>query len=488
MGLFKKPTPQIDNDEEIRREIRARVAKQAGIYDEEYINTGKIGGNKTGSGATDVDKPADAAEPSHVSAAAVPIVGEKTERAADEPAPTPAPVQPQPEPAPQAQPKPLATEKSAPQVKPKPVATEKPSPPPKPVKEKKQPKPPKQPKEKQPKPPKQPKEKQPKTAKATKKKKKNVAMILFIILLLFSFIPLYYYLTGGSNHAPEISASGGASDILLGEPLVIQGMVSDVDDEPAGVKVYYSVDSGSATLFYTFDAGPGPFEAEIKLPDSDDFVGEHTISLYAKDTAGKLSESTSFSIKVAKPVLMGLTITTAPTKVKYTVGDSLDLTGLVVTASYEGDKTLPVTTYTADKPSGTKLTQAGEIPVVISYMEDNVTKTATFNVSVAKAATIPVRQVNTSYPVPSLEVFMAGPGAADLQWNLLSGVSGYQIQRKTGSSGSWSTVKTLSSGYSSWTDTGPSSGRTYYYRICSYKVVGGEKVYSNFSTARSVAL
>lgn len=44
MGFYKKPVASIDNDEEIRREIRARVAKQVGIYDEEYIETGKIGG------------------------------------------------------------------------------------------------------------------------------------------------------------------------------------------------------------------------------------------------------------------------------------------------------------------------------------------------------------------------------------------------------------------------------------------------------------
>ncbi len=44
MGFYKKPVASMDNDEEIRREIRARVAKQVGIYDEEYIQTGKIGG------------------------------------------------------------------------------------------------------------------------------------------------------------------------------------------------------------------------------------------------------------------------------------------------------------------------------------------------------------------------------------------------------------------------------------------------------------
>ena len=44
MGFLKKTAAPVDNDDDIRREIRARVAKQAGIYDEEYINTGILGG------------------------------------------------------------------------------------------------------------------------------------------------------------------------------------------------------------------------------------------------------------------------------------------------------------------------------------------------------------------------------------------------------------------------------------------------------------
>jgi len=44
MGLFKKkPVVVIEDDEQIKREIRARVAKQAGIHDEEYVQTGKMG-------------------------------------------------------------------------------------------------------------------------------------------------------------------------------------------------------------------------------------------------------------------------------------------------------------------------------------------------------------------------------------------------------------------------------------------------------------
>ncbi len=152
MGFFKKPTVQTDNDEDIRREIRARVAKQVGIYDEEYINTGKIGGTNV------VETPADSSEPVSVVAAvagvevlpavAIPVITEneqgETELTFE----------------------PINTENKPQEVVEKPVKQKAPT---KPVKQK-----------------------------ASKKKNHNLALILIILVLIFAFIPLYYYLTGVS--------------------------------------------------------------------------------------------------------------------------------------------------------------------------------------------------------------------------------------------------------------------------------------------------
>jgi len=316
-------------------------------------------------------------------------------------------------------------------------------------------------------------------------------LILFILVLLLSFVPLYYLLTDAGKHVPELSAASGDTNLLLSESLLVQGMVSDRDDQE-GIKIYYALDNGEATLLYTFESTPGPFEYNIDLPDTRDFVGDHIISLYAQDPKGQLSETATLNFTVAKPALTAIQITTPPTDVKYDYGDKLSLKGLVVSATYEDEFSAPVTAYTADIPDGTKLTDPGEVKITITYVEDEVTKTADFTVTVGKKPVVtpvtPPRQVNSSYPIPSLELYKAGPGAVDLQWNALSGVSGYQIQRKTGSGGSWSTVRTASSGYTSWTDNGPVAGRTYYYRICSYKVVNGVKVFSKFSGSKSIAL
>ncbi len=80
--------------------------------------------------------------------------------------------------------------------------------------------------------------------------------------------------------------------------------------------------------------------------------------------------------------LLGIEVTTAPTKLNYTVGETLDMTGAVITANYDNftseNVTASVTTDGAEV-----LAHAGNAkPVTVSYQG----KTATFNVNVAKAS------------------------------------------------------------------------------------------------------
>jgi hypothetical protein len=172
MGLFSKPTVQIDNDEEIRREIRARVAKQVGIYDEEYINTGKIGGIKVeetplvSSAPTPVIE-ADATDAVLVAAdvvdtvpsVSIPVITE-IDKGETELTLKPVKVKSTPEKTPAKQNKPAPPAKQATPIKP--VGKKNPS----------------------------------KAKKAKKKKNINMALILIILVLIIAFIPFYYYLTG----------------------------------------------------------------------------------------------------------------------------------------------------------------------------------------------------------------------------------------------------------------------------------------------------
>ncbi|MPM01317.1 hypothetical protein SDC9_47557 [bioreactor metagenome] len=81
--------------------------------------------------------------------------------------------------------------------------------------------------------------------------------------------------------------------------------------------------------------------------------------------------------------LDSIAVTTQPTKTSYSVGETLDLSGMVITASYSDGSTAQVTQYTTVPADGSTLDTAGTITVTVSYTEDDVTRTTTFDVQVS---------------------------------------------------------------------------------------------------------
>ena len=87
----------------------------------------------------------------------------------------------------------------------------------------------------------------------------------------------------------------------------------------------------------------------------------------------------------AAPVLTKITV--AGMKTEYNENDTLDLTGVTVTAYYNDETSKPVTGYTTTPTAGTALTTANT-QVVFSYTDGDVTKTRTKSITV-KAAESP---------------------------------------------------------------------------------------------------
>ena len=89
-----------------------------------------------------------------------------------------------------------------------------------------------------------------------------------------------------------------------------------------------------------------------------------------------------------EPVVLESITVTAPTKTEYTVGDALDLEGMVVTANYSDGTTADVTAKaTVD---ATVLETAGNVTVTVSFAD----KTATFIVTVAEKVVEPEEPEN----------------------------------------------------------------------------------------------
>ena len=73
-----------------------------------------------------------------------------------------------------------------------------------------------------------------------------------------------------------------------------------------------------------------------------------------------------------------------------------------------------------------------------------------------------------------------------LSWEPLSGVDGYQIYRATSKSGKYAKIATVKGASSAtYTDTGRTCGTRYYYKLRTYKKIGGKTVYSKYSSILS---
>lgn len=116
-------------------------------------------------------------------------------------------------------------------------------------------------------------------------------------------------------------------------------------------------------------------------------LGCFPLTALADDTTieGDGDTSISLTLTVPEPVVLDSISVTPPTKTEYNVGDSLDTAGMVVTATYSDESTKDVT---ADATlSGFDSSSAGEVTVTVSYTEGDVTKTATFTVTIVEPVT-----------------------------------------------------------------------------------------------------
>lgn len=95
-----------------------------------------------------------------------------------------------------------------------------------------------------------------------------------------------------------------------------------------------------------------------------------------------ITYQTSQAITVTR-VLSSIAITTQPTKRNYTKGETLNLSGMVVKATFNSGNSAVVTSYTTSPANGSTLSTTGIITVTVSYSENGITKTASTTVTVS---------------------------------------------------------------------------------------------------------
>lgn len=87
---------------------------------------------------------------------------------------------------------------------------------------------------------------------------------------------------------------------------------------------------------------------------------------------------------------------------------------------------------------------------------------------------------------PTVKVSSNSYNSNKLSWNKVTGSSGYEVLRATSKTGTYKSVKTITSGSTvSYTDKSLATGTTYYYKVRAYKTVDKKKVYSSYSSVVS---
>ena len=103
-------------------------------------------------------------------------------------------------------------------------------------------------------------------------------------------------------------------------------------------------------------------------------------------TVSYQSFSEKFNVTVNATV-MNITLNTDAVKKEYHVGDTLDLTGLVVTANYNNNTKAVVTDYTTTPASGSEFETTGEKVITVSYEGKNAEYTVNVLPAIKKAWT-----------------------------------------------------------------------------------------------------
>ena len=159
-----------------------------------------------------------------------------------------------------------------------------------------------------------------------------------------------------STAPTKVSYKAGEALDLTG--MVVQSVTSDGDNETYTDVTGWTTDIAEGTVLY-----------------------ESTKSITVSWTSNGKTYVAVQAITVTR-VLSSIAFTAQPTATSYAYGAALDMTGAVLTATFNSGAT-EVVTPTYSPAEGTALTTSGTNTIAASYTENGVTKTATTTVDVA---------------------------------------------------------------------------------------------------------
>ena len=229
-------------------------------------------------------------------------------------------------------------------------------------------------------------------------------------------ITAYYFDSGDLNGAVvtkyTVSPAGGLATtdtsvtISYTEGNITKTVTQAITVSAAATKTLNSIAITTAPTTTTYTAGQGfdPAGMVVTATYSDNTTAEvsgYKVSPYGalattdtyvtiSYTEGNITKTALQSITVianASKTLSSIAITAEPNRTTYWPTQKFDPTGMVVTATYSDNSTTEVTDYSI---SPSRVLTSTDTSVTISYTEDNITKTATQEITVVSLSSISI--------------------------------------------------------------------------------------------------
>lgn len=93
-----------------------------------------------------------------------------------------------------------------------------------------------------------------------------------------------------------------------------------------------------------------------------------------------------------------------------------------------------------------------------------------------------IKSAATRTAAPVISSVTGGAGKATVKWKTVSGASGYVVYMATSAGGTYKNIGSVKSGTTSFTKTGLSAAKNYYFKVKAYRSAGGSNVYSSDSS------
>ena len=186
-----------------------------------------------------------------------------------------------------------------------------------------------------------------------------------------------------------LGGTSGAYTLTSGEGQLYSSAAKSINYSSSGTGTWTIACNGTTSTITNTTTSYGSLQYNSDAPRFTTYATTQTaIGLY----------KSSDSAPVA--TLSSLSITTPPTKTNYLVGENLNLSGMIVTATYSDNSTGIISSqnYTANPTNGSILSTTGSVVITVSYTYIGITKNATTTVTVSESsANYTVKTMNYDY-------------------------------------------------------------------------------------------